>query len=120
MRDRLNALVLAGQKVATAGLWRIEYESGGEALDTVGEVQVILDSNDQPLARVEIVRVEVHPFQEVPWEFAQSEGEGFTSIDDWRRGHRGFYEQHGATVEDDDLVVCCWFRVVSRLDRASG
>jgi uncharacterized protein YhfF len=43
MRDRLNALVMAGKKVATAGLWRVEYESGSEALDTVGERQVMLD-----------------------------------------------------------------------------
>ena len=117
MRDRLNALAMMGQKVATAGLWRDEYESGGEAVETVGERQVMLDSNDQPLALVEIVRVEVHAFSSVPWEFAESEGEGFTSIEDWRRGHRGYYADHGVAVSDDERVVCTWFRVVERLDR---
>jgi len=112
MRDRLNALVLTGEKVATAGLWRVEYESGAEALDTVGERQVMLDSNGAPLALVEIVRVQVHPFCAVPWEFAESEGEGFESIEDWRCGHRSYYEHQGSVVVDDEPVVCCWFRVV--------
>src|SRR4051794_40552802 len=107
MRDRLNASVLAGEKVATAGLWRVEYESGGEAIDTVGERQVLLGSSDEPIAVVEIVRVEVHAFRAVPWEFAESEGEGFTSIEEWRRGHRDYYGSQGTSVDDDDIVVCC-------------
>ena len=56
-----------------------------------------------------------HRFAEVPWEFADAEGEGFTSADDWRDGHRSFYERTGIDV-NDDLVVCCWFRVVERLN----
>lgn len=112
MRDRLNDLVMAGTKVATAGLWRVEYESGLEALDTVGERQVMLDSNGNSYAVVEIVRVEVHPFEEVTWEFADSEGEGFTSIEHWRDGHRSYYTRIGISVAADELVVCCWFRVV--------
>jgi uncharacterized protein YhfF len=112
MRDRLNALVLNDEKVATAGLWREEYDSGDEPVETVGERQVMLDSDGQPVARIEVVRVEVHSFACVPWEFAQSEGEGFTSIEDWRRRHRGYYAEHGVVVDDDDPVVCTWFRLV--------
>ena len=120
MRDRLNDLVMAGTKVATAGLWRVEYEPGLEALDTVGERQVMLDSNGKSYAVVEIVRVEVHPFEEVTWEFADSEGEGFTSIEHWRDGHRSYYTRIGISVAADELVVCCWFRVVDSRDRPAS
>ena len=42
MQDRLNALVLAGDKRATAGLWNEDYVLEGEALDEVGERQALL------------------------------------------------------------------------------
>lgn len=113
MQDRLNALVLAGEKVATAGLWQHEYVDEGESLDVVGEHQILLQGVDeQPLAVIEITRVETHPFTEVPWEFAAAEGEGFGSIEHWRDGHRAFYANEGITVGDDDLVVCVWFKIV--------
>ena len=63
-----------------------------ETIDAVGEVQVLLDSEGQALAEIEVTRVEVHLFALVPWEFAQAEGEGFTSIEHWRDAHREFYE----------------------------
>lgn len=112
MRDRLNALVMAGEKTATAGLWKLDYEPDGEALEAVGERQVLLGSDEMPLAIVEITRVESHPFVDVPWELARAEGEGFTSIDDWRERHRKFYADEDVAVADDDAVACVWFRVV--------
>lgn len=112
MRDRLNALVLGGQKIATAGLWQQEYVEEDEDLDRVGERQVLLDSREQALAVVEITRVEVFPFFEVPWEFANDEGEGFTSVEDWRRGHIEHWKESGVKVTDSTRVVCVWFRLV--------
>lgn len=114
MQDRLTALALAGTKVATAGLWKFHYEAEDEVLDTVGERQVLLH-NGEPAAVVEITRLQTHRFADVPWDFAEAEGEGFTSTQHWRDGHRSFYESIGVDVSDDDLVVCCWFRVVERL-----
>lgn len=111
MRDRLNGLVLAGEKTATVGLWKVDYEPEGEALDEVGERQVLLGSDEAPLAIVEITRVESYAFADVPWEFAQAEGEGFESIEDWRERHRVYYAHAGLLVEDDDTVACVWFRV---------
>ena len=109
MRSRLNQLVFNGEKRATAGLWRHEYEAEGEALDDVGERQVLLDSADLPAGVVVVDRVEVHRFVDVPWEFALAEGEGFQSISDWQEGHRSYYEREGITVTDNDSVVCVWF-----------
>lgn len=113
MRARLTALVLAGRKVATAGLWQEGYADEGEILDAVGERQVLLGNEDEPLAVIEVTRVERVPFAEVAWEFAEAEGEGFTSVEDWRDRHRAFYAQEGLTVDDDALVVCVWFRLVA-------
>jgi uncharacterized protein YhfF len=111
MQDRLNELVLHGEKTATAGLRQYDYVDDDEAIDRVGEVQVLLDGEGRGLAEIEVTRVEVHLFGMVPWEFAEAEGEGFTSIEHWREAHRDFYAKEGIDVRDDDLVVCVWFRV---------
>jgi uncharacterized protein YhfF len=113
MRDRLNGLVMSGAKTATAGLWRAEYETEDEKIDAVGERQVMLDSKGAPVARVDITRVERYRFVDVPWVFALAEGEGFTSIEDWRQGHASYYAREGFTIEDDDEMVCVWFRLIA-------
>ena len=113
MRDRLTAAALAGEKTATGDLLQREYVEQGEALESPGEVQVLLGTDGAPAARVEVMRVETHRFADVPWEFARDEGEGFTSIEHWRDGHRSYFEQEGVTVSDDSLFVCVWFRIVA-------
>ena len=112
MRQRLTALSLAGTKVATAGLWQQDYVDEGEDIETVGERQALLDDDDAVAAIVEITRVETHPMHAVPWEFADAEGEGFESIEDWRSGHASYFAKHGIAVDDNTPFVCVWFRVV--------
>lgn len=114
-RDELTALVLAGKKTATAGVWRVDYEPDEEEIDKVGERQVVLDSLEQPTAIIEVTRVESYPFLEVPWELAQDEGEGFDSIEDFRTGYRRYFEAMGVTLADSDLMICMWFKVVEQL-----
>ena len=114
IRDELTSLVLAGDKTATAGVWRIDYEPEQEEIDTVGEQQVLLDSAEEPVAVIEITRVESHSFAEVPWELARDEGEGFESVEDFRAGYRRYFAARGVTLADDDLIICLWFRVVER------
>ena len=115
-RDELTALGLAGNKQATQGLLAVDYEPDDEEIDRVGERQVLLDSADLPVAVLEVTRVEVHPFDQVPFEFAAAEGEGFTSVEDWQTGHRAFYAELGHEVRADEPVVCAWFQVIERLD----
>ena len=112
MRQRLTALALAGTKVATAGLWQQDYVDHGEEIETVGERQALLSDDDAVAAIVEITRVETHPMHEVPWEFADAEGEGFESIEHWRSGHASYFAKHGIDVDDSTPFVCVWFRVV--------
>lgn len=112
MRARLNRLVLAGHKTATAGLLTAEYEAEDEVIEQVGEQLVLVDDEARPLARVEVTAVEVMPFCDVTWDFADAEGEGFVSIEDWRAGHRRFWAATGAAVSDSTMVVCIRFRLV--------
>jgi uncharacterized protein YhfF len=117
MRQRLTALALAGKKVATAGLWQQDYLDEDEPIEVVGERQALLGDDDEVVAIIEITRVEKHALHEVPWEFAEAEGEGFESIEHWRTGHASYYAKHGITVNDDTTFVCVWFRVTEPRDR---
>jgi uncharacterized protein YhfF len=113
MRERLTRAALAGEKIATGALLQQEYQDEDEAVELPGERQVLLGADDRAVAMLEITRVETHRFVDVPWEFARDEGEGFTSIDHWRAGHRSYYERKGISISDDDQFVCVWFRILS-------
>lgn len=108
---RLNDLVLAGLKTATAGTLA-EYEREGEALEHVGERLALLDDRGNPVATVEVTAAEVLRFADVDWAFAQAEGEGFTSLEHWRQTHAGFFSATGVPVDDDSLIACISFRLV--------
>ena len=112
MRQRLTALALAGTKVATAGLLQQDYVENDEAIEEVGERQALLGDDGQVAAVIEITRVEIHGFLDVPWEFADAEGEGFRSIEHWREGHESYYAERAVQVDDTTRFVCVWFRVV--------
>ena len=112
MRRRLTALALAGTKVATAGLLQQDYVHEDEAIEEIGERQALLGDDGQIAAIIEITRVEIHGFSDVPWEFADAEGEGFRSIEHWREGHRSYYAQRAIHVDDTTSFVCVWFDLV--------
>lgn len=108
-RRRLNDYVLHGEKRATAGLLALDYEAEGEAIEQVGERLALVDDTGNQVATLEVTEVVVRRFADVPWEFAQAEGEGFTSIDHWRDGHRSFWSGDHVSVEEDTPVVCVYF-----------
>ena len=110
MRERLNALVLAGQKQATAGLLS-EYDEEGEAVEHVGERLALLDSDGLQVATVEVTSVEMAPFSDVPWEFAAAEGEGHRDLEHWRSGHQRFWASQGTTVLDHTPIVMLRLRL---------
>ncbi|MGW7049525.1 ASCH domain-containing protein [Streptomyces avermitilis] len=111
MRAELNSLVLAGQKTATTGLLE-DYAKETEGLEYPDERLALLDDQGQSIAVIEITGVEVKPFSEVTWEHARAEGEGDASLEEWRAGHRRYWNRMGTPVEDDTPVVCLAFRLV--------
>jgi uncharacterized protein YhfF len=112
MRQRLNQLILDGHKRATAGLL-IEYVRENEELESEGELLALVDDDTRRVATVVVTEIETVPFIEVPWKFAQAEGEGDESLDEWREGHRRFWSAEGDAIDDQTPVVLIWFEVVS-------
>ncbi|MCL8251825.1 ASCH domain-containing protein [Aeromicrobium fastidiosum] len=91
--EELLALVLAGTKTATSSaLW--DFEHDGEPMPQVGDLAIILDGQERPRALIEIVRVDVVPFDEVDAEHAHLEGEGDRSYEYWRDVHQRYFDLH--------------------------
>ncbi|WP_205305117.1 ASCH domain-containing protein [Nocardioides sp. 616] len=112
LRDRLNRLVRTGLKRATAGLLT-EYADEGEALEHVGERLALLGDDGEQVGTIEVTGVEILPFEDVPWEFAALEGEGDADLDEWRTGHRDYWERVGTPVEDETPIVCLRFVLIA-------
>ncbi|NUW40487.1 ASCH domain-containing protein [Nonomuraea rhodomycinica] len=111
MHRRLTELTLTGKKRATAGLLELDYHAEDEPLERVGERLALVDDSGAKAAELEVVDVQVVPFGEVTWEFAQAEGEGFRSVEHWREVHRRFWASEGYEVDDSSQVVCVHYRV---------
>jgi uncharacterized protein YhfF len=120
LRDQLVAAILAGAKTTTSGLVA-DYEHENEPLPVPGLRQVVVDSAGSPVAVIETTAVRVMRLAEVDPDHALGEGEGFTSVAEWRAGHEQFW--HSAemrqalgdpafTVGDDTLVVAQEFRLI--------
>ncbi|MFF0076145.1 ASCH domain-containing protein [Streptomyces sp. NPDC005494] len=123
LRDRLVAAVLSGEKVSTTGLLA-EYEAEREELPPVGERSALIDSDGREVAVVELTEVRVLPLGSVGLQHVLDEGEGHTSVAEWRAGHEAFWHSEEMrealddpefTVDDDTMVVAECFRVVERL-----
>jgi len=122
LRDQLVAAILDGSKTTTSGLVA-DYEHEGESLPQPGERQVVVDSAGRPVTVIEIVAVRVLRLKDVDLAHAIGEGEGYTSVAEWRAGHETFWhspemreaiDDPDFTVDDDTLVVAEEFRVVGR------
>jgi uncharacterized protein YhfF len=120
LRDLLVAAILAGEKTTTSGLV-VDYEHENEPLPGPGERQVVIDSAGRPVAVIETTAVRVIRLADVDLSHALGEGEGYTSVAEWRAGHEEFWhsaemrealENPDFTVGDDTLVVAQEFRLV--------
>lgn len=111
MRQRLNQLILDGQKCATAGLL-LDYVRDDVELESVGELLALVDDDDRRVATVMVVAVETVPFIEVPWSFARAEGEGDENLDEWREGHRRFWTEYDESIDDHTPIVLIRFELV--------
>ncbi|MFJ2723057.1 ASCH domain-containing protein [Streptomyces sp. NPDC091412] len=123
LRDRLVAAILDGSKTATTGLLA-EYEHEGEHLPSVGQRSVVVDSDDRPVAIIEVTDVRVVPLGEVDITHAVDEGEGCTTVEGWRADHEEFWHSEEMrralgdprfTVHDATPVVLERFRVAAHL-----
>jgi uncharacterized protein YhfF len=120
LRDQLVAAILAGEKTTTTGLVA-DYEREDEPLPSPGLRQVVVDSAGRPVGVIETTAVRVMRLADVDLHHALGEGEGYTSVAEWRAGHEQFW--HSAemrqalgdplfVVGDDTLVVAEEFRLI--------
>lgn len=125
LRDQLVAAVLDGSKTSTTAML-IGYEIDQEDLPVAGLKEVVIDSAGTPVAVIEMTEVRQTRLAEVDLQHAIDEGEGFTTIDQWRAGHEEFWHSQDIrdemndpdfTVNDDTVLVLQRFRLVSRLPK---
>ena len=119
LRDQLVAAIVTGGKTTTTGLVA-DYENENEPLPRPGLRQAVVDSAGNPVGVIETTAVRVLRLGDVELAHALGEGEGYTSVPEWRAGHERFW--HSAemrralgdpefTVDDDTLVVAQTFRL---------
>lgn len=122
LRDRLVTAVLSGAKTTTTGVLA-DYEAAGDPLPVAGERMAVVDSAGRRVGVLEVTDVRVLRLADVDLRHALDEGEGFTSVAEWRAGHEEFWHgprmreavgDPGFTVDDDTPVVAERFRLVAR------
>lgn len=123
LRDTLVAAILAGEKTATSSTL-LEYGIEDEELPIVGSQYAVVDSDEKPVAVVEVTGVEQVRLADVSWEHSRDEGEGYSSVGEWRAGHESYWHSDemrdlmrdaSFTVNDDTIVVLERFRLVRSL-----
>ncbi len=94
LADSLAALVVGGDKRATAGLAR-DYD-GGEPMPKPGDYSIVLDGAGAPVCIIRTVEINVRPLSSADEAFAWDEGEGDRSLAWWMDAHVRFFERQAA------------------------
>jgi uncharacterized protein YhfF len=126
LRDELTALALAGTKTTTASLL-VEYPLLGETVPVAGQLDVLIDSEERPVAIVENLSVRTVRLADVDDQHAIDEGEGYADAAAFRVSHEAYWNGYldwlrdglgdpDFTLTDDTLVVLERFRIVERLE----
>ncbi len=89
---KVGKLVRDGVKTTTSSLvWGLEHI--GEPLPKVGHIELIVDGNGEPLCIIELVEVEIKPFNAVDEQFAFEYGEGERTRAYWLNDNWDFYSR---------------------------
>ena len=102
-RETIVNFVVHGNKRATAGM-AAEYETEGEEVEHIGECLAILDNDSKHVATLQVTRVDISRFADVPDEFALAEAEGDLNAADFRASHYAFWTRAGETITDDTMI----------------
>ena len=113
--NELARLTFEKIKTATASAFE-EYALENEALPEEGELNIILNADEEAVCITKTTKVSVVPFQDVSKEHAFKEGEGDRSLEYWRNVHKTFFEngykKSGLMFHDNIPVVCEEFEVI--------
>jgi uncharacterized protein YhfF len=111
-------MILDGNKRATAGTLEWDYLAEDEPIEHVGEKLAVLDNENQQVATIQVTRVEVKKFSEVPDEFALAEAEGDLSGDDFRASHFAYWTKVGLEIKAETEIVLVYFDLVEDLRKS--
>ena len=126
LRDKLTSLAIGGGKVVTTSLLA-DYEIEGNPVEQPGDIAILLDSGERPLAMIENVLAKVIRLADMTDEDAIDEGEGYANAAAFRVSHEDHWNGYldevreglgnpGFTITDDTLVVAERFRITGLLD----
>lgn len=115
MGNELGALVVNGLKTGTCSAEPL-FALEGEDLPKVGQYDIVLDGRNQPLAIIQLTKIDIIPMNQVSEEFARSEGEGDLSYDYWYREHERvftkFLKEYNLEFTPELPLVCQTFKVL--------
>lgn len=125
-RDALVGAILRGEKTSTTSLAEA-YRREGERFPVAGDLEAVVDSDDEIVCVTRAVDVQVVRLGAVPLHHVIAEGEGFETVEAWRSAHERFWTspefvaelgEPAVPIDDDTEVVCESFEVVGRRERA--
>jgi len=120
LRDKLVSAICDRRKTSTTSTVA-EYQIEDEPLPQVGSRQAVVDSEGRRVVIIETTDVAQVRLSDVPWEHARDEGEGHSSVSEWRIAHERFWEgkelraflmDPNFVVNDNTLLVLERFRVI--------
>ena len=111
-RETIVNFVVHGNKRATAGM-ATKYETEGEEVEHIGECLAMLDNDSKHVATLQVTRVDISRFADVPDEFALAEAEGDLNAADFRASHYAFWTRAGETITDDTMINQIYFDLLS-------
>lgn len=111
--DELAQKVLSGEKIATSSLYDY-YCMNLKEMSKINDYASIIDSYENEICVVKIVKIEIIPLQNITESFAIEEGDG--NLSNWLKIHTEYYsmqlERIGKVLTGDTELVCEWFKVI--------
>jgi uncharacterized protein YhfF/predicted acetyltransferase len=111
-RENLVNFIINGNKRATAGL-AADYEKEGEEVEFVGECLSMVNTDGNHVATLQVTRVDISRFADVPDEFALAEAEGDLNAADFRASHMEYWTKAGETVTNDTMINQIYFTLLT-------
>jgi uncharacterized protein YhfF/predicted acetyltransferase len=111
-RENLVNFIINGNKRATAGLAG-DYKKEGEEVEFVGECLSMVNTDGNHVATLQVTRVEITRFADVPDEFALAEAEGDLNAADFRASHMEYWTKAGEAITDDTMINQIYFDLLS-------
>ncbi|SHK72586.1 ASCH domain-containing protein [Chryseobacterium polytrichastri] len=111
----IAALVATGSKTSTGSLlWG--YECENKPIPSIGEYNIITDSDDMPVCIIQTTTLSIIPFDEVGEQFAFDGGEGDRSLEGWREMYWEYIQSECERIQKIPTMktpmVCEYFKVV--------